>query len=319
MSSLRTRTRTLLFAAVAALAVLVPLSSASAVELKGEWAPINRCPVDDPAMINSTGAETIAICAASESPSGSIKLGKLRATATGNSNLQFGIVGDNLGTGFTAINPPGGAIISDPVRVRGGLLNLTCGDGPDPIKIRQLCRDLLEDNVLNRVTAKVESAGPVTDFDLVAGLSENVPIVTLPVKIKLSNPVLGNNCYIGSNANPIVLHPANTDLSNMQVTFGSFDPITGLEDPAGVMGNIEVAGVTQGDSTFAVPKATKCGPLNILTGAINNKVGLPSPSGNNELVLNNATTNLIGINDPTPYVPTAGAQLAEWWHGAELP
>ena len=317
MRSLRTKARVGLLAAFGALAVLVPVGSASAVELKGNWNTINRCPVDDPAVRSVDGENAVALCVASSSPNGSIKLGKMETTATGATNLQFAIIGG--GEEIGVVSPQGGAILSEPVKVKGGLLNISCGDGPDPLSIRAICRTLLEDNALNKVTATVESAGPISDFDLIAGLSENVPILTLPVKIKLNNPLLGNNCYIGSNENPILLHPANTDMSGAQALFGQFNHETGEEDPDGEMGYITVSGAVQGDSSFEVPKAKGCGLLNIFDGAINQRVGLPAPAGQSELVLNDASTSLIGINFAANYAPNAGEQLAEWWHAAVLP
>jgi len=318
MSSVRTRMRAGLLVAFGALALLVPAGSASAVKLKGHWAPVNRCPVDNPAVVGADGVNEIAICVASSSPNGSIKLGKMETTATGATDMQFALVTSGDGT-FTAISPEGGAILSEPTKVKGGLLNISCGEGPDPLAIRAICRTLIEDSPLNKVTATVESAGPISDFDLLAGLSEGLPILTLPVKIKLNNPLLGNNCYIGSNENPIVLQPANTDLTNVQVLFGSFDPLTGEEADDGEMGLIGLSGAIQGDSDFEVPKAKGCGLLNIFDGAINQRVGLPAAAGVSELVLNDASTSMIGINDPTPYAPNAGQQLNEWWHGAVLP
>jgi len=320
MTPMRTRMRVGLLATFGALAMLVTASSASAVELKGHWNTVNRCPVDDPLVLAAPGDTGVALCVASSSPGGSIKLGKMEATATGATNLQFAIVTSTEGDlSFTAVSPAGGAIISEPTKVKGGLLNISCGDGPDPLSIRAICRTLLEDSPLNKVTATVESAGPITDFDLVAGLQEGLPILTMPVKIKLNNPLLGGNCYIGSNENPIVLRPANTDMSNAQAQFGQFNHETGEDDPDGEMAVIGVAGAVQGDSSFEVPKAKGCGLLNIFDGAINQRVGLPAAAGVSELVLNDATTSLIGINFPGNYAPNAGQQLAEWWHNAVLP
>src|SRR4029453_18714803 len=84
------------------------------------------------------------------------------------------------------------------------------------------------------VIATVESAGPPSNFNFIAGIQEGVPILTLPIKIHLvsqdPNVDLGPSCFIGSDADPIVLHPANTDLSNAEANFLGFDPDGTLND-----------------------------------------------------------------------------------------
>src|SRR5262249_56522694 len=103
--------------------------------------------------------------------------------------------------------------------------------------------------------ATVESAGTPTDFNLIAGISLGVPIVTLPTKIHLEShtPVdLGPTCFIGSEQDPMVLHPANTDLSNAMLSIESFDA-DGTIDPNGVLAALVGSGTVQGDNTFAGP------------------------------------------------------------------
>ncbi len=100
---------------------------------------------------------------------------------------------------------------------------------------------------------------------------------SIPVKIQLINPLLGNHCYIGSNSTPIVLHPA--------ITSGS---LTIENDPNGLpdTGVLHIANAQATDNTFSVPGATGCGPRGAANAAIDSRLGLPSPSGHNQLVLN---------------------------------
>lgn len=115
--------RPALLGALMAVAVGIPLSTspasaASAQEMNGHWAPFSRCPVDDPAMLAADGRTDIAICVASHSESGSIKLGNTLAT-TGANDLQFGVV-RNTATGESRIVPPaGGAIVGAPTEIPG--------------------------------------------------------------------------------------------------------------------------------------------------------------------------------------------------------
>jgi len=248
----------------------------------GAWTPFDRCPVDDPAMLATDGVTTVSICIASNSTHGSIQIGVLSPTATGNSNLQGGLVGDLNSGIFTFIPPTGGALVGDPVIVTVGSVS---------------------------ATATIQSAGTPTDFDLLAGLSVGMPILTLPTKIHLTNgsPVdLGPNCFIGSEVDPMVLHPANTDISGAMLAFDTFNP-DGTIDPNGPLTALVVSGTVQGDDTFAVPVAQGCSAG--LDPVINALVGLPSPSGTNHLVLNDASSALA-----LPSTTMTGQQFANAWH-----
>ena len=251
----------------------------------GLWTPFTRCPVDDPTMLAADGSNTIPVCVTANSTHGSITIGTT-TTLTGNSNLQIGLVANN-GT-FTVISGVGGALIADPATVTAGGVT---------------------------VTATVESAGTPSDFDLIAGLSLGVPIITLPIKIHLESLPgaavdLGPSCFIGSDADPIVLHPENTDLSNAMPSSSGFNP-DGTPNPNGPLFTIVIAGAVQGDNTFSVPGANGCGPNGdgSLDNVVNAVVGLPSPSGTNHLVLDDATSSLAA-----PNVPLTGQQFSDDWH-----
>src|SRR5262249_53152780 len=145
------------------------------------------------------------------------------------------------------------------------------------------------------VTAVTLSAGLPSNFNLFAGIQTGVPIITLPIKIHLENPALGPSCFIGSDQNPILLNPENTDLSSA-ISIGGFfgfDP-TGVPDLAGADGSLQITGGVQGDDTFAVPGAEGCGPNGdgSLDAVVNAVVGLPSPPGSNHLVLADAASAL---------------------------
>jgi hypothetical protein len=114
--------------------------------------------------------------------------------------------------------------------------------------------------------------------------------VELPIKAKLTSPsgVLGNNCYVGSNANPISLNlvttttnppPPNEPISGQGAifTFDEATQISHLKDGTFV------------DNSFAAPAATGCklnlGLLNVnIDSLVNTQAGLPSPAGTNEAV-----------------------------------
>lgn len=116
------------------------------------------------------------------------------------------------------------------------------------------------------------------------------PLV-LPIKVHLINPVLGNNCYVGSDSNPIVLNLTTKTTSPPPPN----QPISGMEPTPGVHPEQEVALFNNGifvDNAFAAPGANGCKlvlfgflPISI-NGLVNTASGLPSPAGTNETVQN---------------------------------
>jgi hypothetical protein len=254
----------------------------------GAWAPFFRCPVDDPAMLATDSINNASFCLASNSTHGSITLGKI-TTTTGNTNLQAGLAGQLNGP---IVSPAGGSLVADPVQ-------LSTPVGP--------------------VTAVTESAGTPSNFNLFAGIQTGVPIITIPIKIQLeNNSILGPNCSIGSNQNPILLNPENTDLSNAKLIGALVSPFdaNGMPDlgPLGQVEAIHGIGAVQGDDTFAVPGATGCGPNGSLDSAVDAVAGLPSPSGSNHLVLDDASNDLVVGFDFVTGITLTSQQFANDWH-----
>ncbi len=235
MSSIPGKVRIAILGALVVAGLLVPAGSASAQTLNGTWAPFTRCPVDSPQLLAADGVSADPACIAANSPNGSIKLGNSTQT-TGNTNLQLGATINNAGA-FSIITPAGGALVSDPVNVEGGLLGLMC---PSDIPLVTAICDGLVGSPLNAVTATVEAAGEPSNFNPDAAFNIGVPIVTLPVKVHLENSILGPNCYIGSNSNPIVLRPANTAIDGASATVGDLD---GTPNPTGRIVRITTGGV----------------------------------------------------------------------------
>jgi hypothetical protein len=296
---------------LAVLAVFIPMSGASAATtaLNGDWAPFNRCPVENSAMLAADGTSAIAYCLASDSPSGVMHLGGVTVN-TGDVNLQVGLVADSTTGNFSVVSPSGGAITADPVTVPGGLLGLMC---PSDIPVVSAVCAEITNSSLNTVTAVVQSAGDPSAFSLAAGTSSGEPIITVPVKIQLENPLLGSSCYIGTNSSPILLSPENVTAPT--VSADNFDG-NGTPDSAGAMFELASLGASQGDDSAAVPGATGCGLLGILNGAVDSKVGIPSPAGSNSITLNDASAYLAGLASPSAAAPSDGQELAQYWNSA---
>ncbi|MBB4661634.1 hypothetical protein BDZ31_001207 [Conexibacter arvalis] len=162
--------------------------------------------------------------------------------------------------------PPAGTtgIFSRPIQVPGGLLGI---DFPIPG---------------NAVTATTELAGPVSSVRINPGTLG----VAMPIKLKLSNPILGPWCHIGSNSDPANLNmiigttnppPPNTPISGRKGRASLVNGDTAVYDD-----NVNV------DNSFAVPGASVCGiGLGLVNTLINAKLQIPSAAGNNTLIIVN--------------------------------
>jgi len=162
--------------------------------------------------------------------------------------------------------PPAGTngFFTTPVPVPGGLLGI---DFPIPG---------------NSVLAITELAGPASaiKFDF-SDLS-----ISIPVKVRLVNVLLGMDCHIGTNSSPVNLHlivgatsppPPNRPISGRVGTIVEAPPAD-----IALRGNVNV------ENSFAVPGASRCGlGLGLINTLVNLKLGLPSAAGNNSIEVTN--------------------------------
>jgi hypothetical protein len=148
----------------------------------------------------------------------------------------------------------------------------------------------LSEQIGGPVKATAEIAGPLSNVLVTAvflGFGHDTA-VTLPIKVHLENELLGENCYIGSDSNPVVL----------KLTDGTTSPPAGTEPISGKIGTNEgrdkgrlltFINNTLVDNTFAVPAATGCGTSALLepivTALVNTDAGLPSAAGKNKAIL----------------------------------
>jgi hypothetical protein len=282
--------------------------------LNGDWAPFNRCPIDDPAMLAVPGVGTEVFCIAESSPSGSMTFGNLTVPFKA-TNHQYGVLESLEGRPSPGVSPAGGILDAEPVELPGGIRELLCPS--HGWHIRHICRDANDQRwhrEANAVTWTLESAGNLTNWSLFAGLQPGVPIATVPLRIHLQNRYLGDDCYVGSEAEPIVTQPASLALP--EVEFLAF-ATNGTPNETGPMADIKSKG-SQGASAFTVPAASGCGPYGIFDQIIDNKVGLPSSAATNSVTFNEGTTNLVGIGSAESIAPNDGKDLSEYWHSAVL-
>jgi len=136
----------------------------------------------------------------------------------------------------------------------------------------------------NAVLAIAQLAGPVSSIIFNFGIP--ITTISLPVKVKLENPILGSNCYIGTNSNP----------ARINLTTGTTSPPAPNTPISGSIGEISIAGeppvltltgTRSVDNAFAVPGASGCGLLGIANPLVNLRLRLPSAAGNNTMIVGN--------------------------------
>jgi hypothetical protein len=271
----------LFLAAVLAALMLVPASSASAA-LTGEFARFSSCPLSNPA-VNA--------CLSAESSGGVFTVGKKTVPLVNKVNLRGGLITpEGFSDPATFVAPSDGVVISKAAQpVPGGLLGVTA-----PSWWPKFLRDLFNETINNGftgVTATVELAGPVSaiKFSFLNSLTGEGSAIALPVKVKLGNPFLGSNCYLGSNSNPVQLNLTTGTTAPPLPN----KPITGA---VGEGGNFEEIFVFLKnnklvDNSFAAPAANGCGGLFsfLIDPFVDSIVGTPSPAGTNTAILEGTT------------------------------
>jgi hypothetical protein len=281
--------RLLVLIATALIASLAIVSSASA-EPKGIFKKYNDCPVEDPGL---------ALCQYGETTSGELAIGSTKIPINKTIILQGGAIpagGANFNEYFLVPAKDGNTLSKTALNVPGGLAGLiNCeeikGSGLFEIIERSTCKATFE-NGLTGVTTTTELVANTSNpaiLNLAALVEEAGTGVTLPTRAHLKNPLLGESCYIGSEAHPIQLHLTDGTTSppepNKPIKGKFGTPSSEIEKGFESTKVIENSLV---DNAFSVPVAEGCGGFFsfLLDPIINGKLGLPSASGHNTAILN---------------------------------
>ncbi len=250
------------------LAVPLPVAQAAPT---GGFAVFAECP---------THASNVNGCVYAPTESGEITLGKESVPIVKTQVLQGGLVTEEepfVKYLSAAVN--GETLVKTPEPVPGGLLGLKCNN--DNVILRGLCARFFENRFtsVNSITELAAPAGSVK-FNTFAEQTGQGAALTLPVKVRLENPLLGKECYIGSNSNPIELELTTGS------TIGGPTGSPGRASTKEEGGILVINGTSLVSNTFSVPGATGCGPFGLLDGVIDSKIGLPSAAGKNTAILN---------------------------------
>jgi hypothetical protein len=251
---------------------------------KGIYQPFTNCPLNNPLMhedgqpsaTNAFGGYTA--CVAGEATGGSIVIGTITTQVTEPVTVQFGFAWPPgySSLPFPAYPPLAGesAILSTRADLIPQSLTtaLGCATATNAT-IASICQQAqARGGVYNRVYALAQEAGALTHFGLFRW--------TQPVKFQLVSPLLGSNCHIGTDSDPIVLHPS--------LGLGPGGNITVQNDPQPTIHPdtdvLTLNGAVAQDTSFSAPGVLGCGPGGVANVAVDQALdassGLPAASGN---------------------------------------
>jgi hypothetical protein len=269
----------------ASVVVLGSASSALAVEHhpKGDFAPFADCPLSNSATN---------FCIFAQTESGEFVVGKKTVPITSTITLQGGfhvIENEELEIeGYEFFGAEDGKTLSKtPQNVPGGLAGLINCPEISNFLVRIACEVTFE-NGLTGVTATTELAAPATSIGINVNnlIGATGAALTLPIKVKLNNPFLGESCYIGSNAHPISL-PLTTGKT---MPPGPNESIEGKIGKVTFKDSFALTVVTENtlvNNSFAAPEAEGCGGIAafLIDPIVDAQLGLPAAAGHNTAIL----------------------------------
>jgi hypothetical protein len=243
----------------------IALAPSAAASPTGDYAQFAQCPY---ATIPVDGCLVAVIEAGS-----TLQIGSRTLTIGTPITLQGGYTETLTGLVFHAAT---GTTLSQPAEpLAGGLVGVTA-PGTWPIGLQEGWNEGIEEG-LTGVNATLELAAPATSIGLNFEnlVTETGTALTLPLKIKLDNALLGENCFIGSDTDPIEI-PLTTGTSGTQQ--GSAGTIS-FDDDFTIV-TIDEAELV--DTSFEVPEAEGCGGIahKYVDPLIDSLFGIPAASGN---------------------------------------
>jgi hypothetical protein len=289
--------RMMLFAGMVLMVPLASLAAASPAmaQPKGIFSIFSNCPLGTIKALGVPPGQ--ALCQDGLTTSGEFAIGSTKVPINKTITLEGGAIPTGNSEEYFLLPGANGVSLSKvELNVPGGLLDLVnCeeikGNGILEKLERGTCKAIFE-NKTTGVTATTEVVANASNPAILntANLSfEEGTALTLPVRVHLKNPLLGNACYVGSEAHPIQLH----------LTTGATSPNPPNKSIHGKVGKernyeefehllLKLKENSLVDNTFSVPTAEGCGELFafIIDPIVNSKLKLPSADGNNTAILN---------------------------------
>jgi hypothetical protein len=118
-------------------------------------------------------------------------------------------------------------------------------------------------------------------FDIVTpGQGGINPYTVIPLSFHLVNPLLGPDCYIGTDSDPITLHLTTGMSGTISGALGTLKVGPGATW-------IQTLGTEVVDNTFTAPPATGCGTDGVWDSAITAMEGADAPGSNTVILYGN--------------------------------
>lgn len=253
---------------VVVVALVVPLTglalaSPAIAEPRGIFKIFNQCPTEVPG---------VALCHYARITSGEFSIGTIKVPVEKTLTLQIGYIPsgnpENPRDFFGVSAENGESLSKTELNVPGDLYGSRVTVTPELVASKK---------------------NPVIFNEFALGREEGTGL-TLPLRIHLKNPFLGDSCYIGSEASPLLPHLTDGETHPPE----GFKPLHGtsgepetLEEKELVM--LRVTGDSLVDNTFPVPGAEGCGEPSSgkgsLDASIDEKFKIPNQAGENTVVL----------------------------------
>jgi len=247
---------------------------------KGDYTPFAGCPLSD--------AQT-GVCIFAQTESGELAIGSRTIPLARTMTLQGGVHEDEASGEQEFIPSEGGETLSRTPQVIPGTRFTVTAPKSLPAFVREIFNEFINQKNPTNVTATTELAGPAKSIGIdTQDLIEAKGIgLSLPVKVKLSNPLLGESCYIGSNANPISI-PLTTGSAKLS---SSHRLATGKPGHAQFKDEYDLVTIKEDsllNDSFAAPRAEGCGGILsfLVDPAVDAELGVPLAAGRNEAILN---------------------------------
>ena len=258
-----------------------PASAAAVHHPSGDFAQFAGCPLGNPRTD---------VCFFARTAGGELRIGHRAIPLTETLTIQGGIHEDRARGRQEFIGAEGGETLSRvPQKIPGGRFAIAA-----PRSLPGYVRAIFDEFVAREatpLTATTEFAAPpsavrIDTQDLVEAKGGGL---SLPVKIKLGSRLLGEGCYIGSDADPVLI-PLTTGATARSPS-PSRSPLTGKPGHAHFEDEYNLITLDEDvlvNDSFPAPRASGCGgPLAFLVEpAINAALALPVAAGGNEAILN---------------------------------
>lgn len=258
-----------------AVALAVAVAQTAAAAPTGEFAQFAQCEYENTEVTD---------CIDWSWNTGTLKIGTKTIPIKNPITLQGSYVGEMQLLGATN----GVTLSKTPQPVPGGLAGVTAPTSW-PEWLQKEFNEQIETGFTG-VNATVELAGPTKGLTNATLSTENLILeegvaLGLPVKIHLENSILGSNCYLGSNSEPIQLNLTTGTSGALNGTLGSimFN---------GAFTLVDLTGIRLVDETFTVPSANGCGGIfsTYFDPLVDSIFGTPAGAGENHAVLEGTLT-----------------------------